>query len=64
MHNFLFCGLPVSSFKEKELNSYFEENIQSKKQCVCYGHSLGIFPRLVMEPETYEFILNYDLYVE
>lgn len=63
MLNFLFCGLPVSSFTKKELSDYLNDVITNKGKAVCYGHSLGIFPRIMRQPETIEYIMNYDLYV-
>jgi N-acetylglucosaminyldiphosphoundecaprenol N-acetyl-beta-D-mannosaminyltransferase len=66
MHNikkFEFCGLPVSSFEKEELNIYLKNAIKEKKNITIYGHSLGILPRLMRQPETVKYIMDYDLYV-
>ena len=61
--NFNFCGLPVSSFTKDELEEYIENHLDKKDNKVIYGHSLGIFPRLMLQPETVNYIMDYDLYV-
>ena len=61
--NFNFCGLPVSSFTKAELEEYIENHLDKKENKVIYGHSLGIFPRLLRQPHTVKYIMDYNLYV-
>lgn len=60
---FDFCGLPVSSFSKVQLIAFLKKAIKRKDNITIYGHSLGIFPRIMLQPETIQYIMDFDLYV-
>jgi N-acetylglucosaminyldiphosphoundecaprenol N-acetyl-beta-D-mannosaminyltransferase len=63
MRIFNFFGVPVSSFKLDELINFILINSKKRTCKVIYGHSLGIFPRIFLQPETVKYIMDFDAYV-
>lgn len=58
-----FYGLKISVFTEKELENYIEYSFLKSIPIICYGYSIGVFPKIKELPHLINICNTFDLMV-